>query len=241
MENTQRLDKYLANLGVASRRNIKTLLKEQVLTVNDKRVRESGTRIDPQKDAICLNGKAIKPPKLVYFLLNKPLGIISTTSDEFGREDVTSLIPSKERIYPVGRLDKDTSGLIILTNDGELANLLTHPRYHVDKTYLLSITGRITNDQMAAFRNGIILDDGITAPAAVKILQETNTTSSVIVTIHEGKNRQIRRMCKEVRIDLLALERIQFGPLTLGNLKSGQYRELTPKEVQVLREAAKKM
>lgn len=241
MENTtQRLDKYLANIGIASRRSIKSLLKEQTLTVNGKRVRESGTRIDHTKDDIRLNGNLIRPPKLLYFLLNKPLGIISTTSDEFGRENVTSLIPSKERIYPVGRLDKDTSGLILLTNDGELTNLLTHPRYHVAKTYQLTIKGRITKDQITAFRNGIILDDGITSPAEIKIITETNTNSLISVTIHEGKNRQIRRMCEEVGIDLIALERVQFGPLSLGKLKPGKYRELTAQEVQTLRNAAGK-
>ena len=233
-----RLNKYLANQGVASRRDIKSLLKEQILTVNGVRETEPGTRINPQKDHIKLNGKRIYPPKLVYYLLNKPMGIISTTADEYGRKNVLSLIPTKERIYPVGRLDKDTTGLILLTNDGELTNQLTHPKYHVYKVYRLSVHGKVNNAQYTALRNGVLLDDGITAPAKVKLVSEAGGKSILEITIHEGKNRQIRRMCETVGLTLESLQRIQFGPIRIENLKLGKFRELTKKEIEMLKEAS---
>ncbi len=237
---TQRLDKYLSHLGLASRRSIKKLLKEEMLTVNGDRVRESGTRIDPVKDDIRLNGEKILPPKMQYYILNKPKGIISTTSDERGRQDVTSFIPTRHRIYPVGRLDKDTTGLILLTNDGELTHKLIHPRYHVPKVYRLTIEGRMEKEQINAFQKGVILDDGITSPAEVKIIDDSYQKSLIEVTLHEGKNRQIRRMCEIVGMNLLELERIKFGPISIGQLKSGKYRELSDKEVEQLRQAANK-
>src|SRR5258708_4156514 len=238
-DTTQRLNKYLANLGVASRRDIKILLKQQIVTVNGERIKESGFRIDPKKDDIRVNGKKIKQPELVYFLLNKPKGVVSTTADEYGRKNVISLLPTKERIYPVGRLDKDTTGLLILTNDGELTNLLTHPKYHVDKVYRLQVTGEITNAQLRALRNGVLLDDGITWPAEVSIIKMTSSASILEMTIHEGRNRQIRRMCETVGVILLELQRIKFGPLTLANLPVGKFRKLTEKEIQLLKNVAK--
>lgn len=237
-DTTIRLNKYLANLGICSRRQVAHLLKHQNVTVNGTRVRESGTRIDPAKDDIKLNGKAIRAPKMLYFLLNKPKGIVSTTDDEFGRKNVTSLIPTKERIYPVGRLDKDTTGLIILTNDGTLTNLLTHPRYHVYKVYRMKIKGSIDKPQLSALRNGVLLDDGITSPAKVTILKENLGKTSVEITLHEGKNRQIRRMCETVGLKLLELERIKFGPISGRGLKPGTFRELTKQELQALKNAA---
>ena len=237
-ESTIRLNKYLANLGICSRRDVKRLLKEQILTVNDVRVRESGTRIDPQKDDIRLNGSRIRPPKLVYYLLNKPKNVVSTTADEFGRKNVTAYIPTSQRIYPVGRLDKDTTGLIILTNDGELTNLLTHPRYHVFKVYRLMISGRINQPQLNALRNGVLLNDGITEPARVTILKQKPNVTYLEITLHEGRNRQIRRMCETVGVKLLELERIKFGPIERGSLKEGRYRVLTPLEIQALKKAA---
>lgn len=231
---TIRLDKYLANLGICARRDVKQLLLHQNVTVNGKRVRESGTRITPQDD-VRINGAKLKKRKLIYFMLNKPKGIISTTSDEFDRKNVTSLIPTKERIYPVGRLDKDTSGLILLTNDGELTNRLTHPRYHIYKIYHLMIEGTVNPAQLKALRTGVLLEDGITSPAQVRILQEKHSISSVEVTLHEGRNRQIRRMCETVGLKLLNLKRVQFGPIQINGLQEGKYRELSHEEVQILK------
>lgn len=241
MENqTIRLDKYLANLGICSRRDVKQVLKKQIVTVNGKRVRESGTRIDPKKDTVLLNGKKIKQPEFVYYMLNKPKGIISTTSDELGRDDVTSFIPTNRKIYPVGRLDKDTTGLILLTNDGELTHALTHPKYHVYKTYQLTIEGRLRQSQLYALREGVLLDDGITQPAAVTILREKENISILEMTIHEGRNRQIRRMCETVGIKLLELQRIKFGPIVINGLKEGEYRQLMEREINKLKNAAAK-
>lgn len=239
-DTTIRLNKYLANNGIAARRDIKEFIKKEQVTVNGERAKEPGVRVNPKKDDIRLNGKKIHPPQLVYYVINKPKGYISTTADEFGRKNVTSLIPTKERIYPVGRLDKDTTGLLILTNDGELTNLLTHPKYHVNKVYRLTMLGRPTPEQLRAMRNGVLLNDGITAPAQVNVISTNNGKSYLEVIIHEGRNRQIRRMCETVGIDLLELQRIKFGPLVLGNLKLGQQRTLTKAEINSLQVAATK-
>lgn len=237
-DTTQRLDKYLANLGVTSRRTVEELLHSKTLTVNGKRVTQPGTRINPQKDKIVLIGVTLEPPKRVYYLVHKPKGVISTSSDEKGRKNVISLVPSKQRLYPVGRLDKETTGLIILTNDGELTNLLTHPRYHVSKVYRLIVQGTISRNQIRAFQRGINLTDGKTAPAEIHIVNERRTTSLLQITLHEGKNRQIRRMCEKVGLPLLELSRIKIGPIEMGNLTEGSYRMLSKKEIQQLKDAA---
>jgi 23S rRNA pseudouridine2605 synthase len=234
-ESTIRINKYLANLGICARREVKGLLKGQMVTVNGVRVKEPGTRIDPQKDDIRLNGDRIKPPKMVYYLLNKPKGVVSTTADEFGRKNVTAYVPGEQRVYPVGRLDKDTTGLILLTNNGALTNLLTHPRYHVNKVYRLTIGGLVDQPQLNALRKGVLLEDGITAPAKVTVLKQTHQMAYLEITLHEGRNRQIRRMCEIVGIKLLELDRIKFGPLEKGSLKPGKWRVLTPQEVQSLK------
>ncbi len=235
---TYRLDKHLANLGVCSRRNVEGLLSVKILTVNGKRVVKPGMRIDPARDVIKLEGKSIASPVRVYYAVNKPKGVVSTVSDELGRKNVLSLVPHTERIYPVGRLDRDTTGLILLTNDGALANLLTHPRYHVHKVYRLTVKGKVNPNQLKAFQNGVRLEDGKTAPAEAEILQIGNDTSIVEITLHEGKNRQIRRMCQAVGLFLLELVRVKLGPVTLGNLKEGEYRLLSAAEVEALRAAA---
>lgn len=233
---TIRLDKLLSSAGIISRRGVKQLLKEQDVTVNGKRVTESGIRIAPS-DIVLLNGQKIKKPGFVYFVLNKPMGIISTTSDEFGRDTVTSLIDTTERIYPVGRLDKDTHGLVLLTNDGELTHQLIHPRYHVAKVYRLIIAGKPTQKQIEQLQKGVILTDGITLPAKVTVVSQSAEESVLEVSIHEGRNRQVRRMCEAVGIDLLDLQRIAFGPLHLGDIQKGKYRALSKKEIQSLKDA----
>jgi 23S rRNA pseudouridine2605 synthase len=233
-DNSIRLNKYLANLGICSRRNVESFLKEHTVTVNGQKVTEPGIRINTKNDTILLNGNKIKKPNFVYYLLNKPKGVVSTTSDEYGRKNVISLIPTNERIYPIGRLDKDTSGLLLLTNDGNLTNHLIHPRYHVDKIYRLTIRGQANDAQLKALRNGVLLEDGITSPAKVSVLK-IGTTSEIEMTIHEGKNRQIRRMCETVGIYLLELQRIKFGPISLGKIKEGEHRLLTENEIGLLK------
>jgi 23S rRNA pseudouridine2605 synthase len=237
-ESTERLNKYLANLGICSRRNVEKFLTEHTVTIDGKQVFEPGIRIDPRKNDIRLDGNTIRKPRFVYYVLNKPKGVVSTTADEYGRKNVVSLIQTTERIYPVGRLDRDTTGLLLLTNDGELTNQLIHPKYHVDKVYRLTIVGTVDGAQLTALRNGVLLDDGITAPAKVTVSTIKNTTSILEMTIHEGKNRQIRRMCETVGITLLELERVSFGPIKLGQLKIGKYKILTKNEVSILKKLA---
>ncbi|HEX7042113.1 MAG TPA: pseudouridine synthase [Patescibacteria group bacterium] len=236
MNQTIRLDKLLSNNGLASRRAIKLFLKTNEVLINNKRATESGLRVTPE-DKVTINGKPLKKPDFVYFLLNKPIGIISTTSDEFSRDTVTSLIDTPLRIYPVGRLDKDTHGLILLTNDGELTHKLIHPRYHVPKVYRLIIEGKPEKNQLERFRNGVLLDDGPTLPAEVKIIKETKSQTLLEVTLHEGRNRQIRRMCETLGLELLDLQRIAFGPLSLEKMKIGEYRNLTREEIGALKQA----
>lgn len=237
---TIRLDKFLANNGYESRRGIKNLLKYQTVTVNGKRVTESGTRIDPEKDEIRINNQKIKFTKFVYYLLNKPKGIISTSSDEFDRDNVTHLVPNTFRVYPVGRLDKDTHGLILLTNDGELTHKLTHPKFHVSKKYVLEIAKNVSEEKIAKLSKGIILSDGITKPANVKKIKQTETSTILEMEIFEGRYRQIRRMCEAIFLPLIDLKRIQFGSIKIGDLKEGKYRALTESEIKGLRNATEK-
>ncbi len=237
---TVRLDKFLANNGYASRRGIKDLLKYQKVEVNGKSAKESGIRIDPTKDIVTINGKRIKNTKFVYYLLNKPKGIISTSSDEFDRENVTQMVPNTFRVYPVGRLDKETHGLILLTNDGELTHKLTHPKFHVSKKYILEIKGNVSEEKIKKLENGIILSDGITQPANVKKVKQTEMTTILEMEIFEGRYRQIRRMCDAIFLPLLDLKRIKFGPIRIADLKEGKYRILTEQEVESLKKATSK-
>jgi len=252
---TIRLDKFLSNAGIISRRGVKHFLKENEVMVNGKRVTESGTRVTLGNEQVLINGKKVSKPGFVYFLLNKPIGIISTTSDEFARDTVVSLIDTNERIYPVGRLDKETHGLVLLTNDGELTHKLIHPKYHVPKVYRLLIQGKPTTHQLEKLRMGVFLRDGITLPADVTVVEHhvisnkardlneisrqarNDNTTILEVTLHEGRNRQVRRMCEEVGIELIDLERVAFGPLKLDSLERGDYRELSKKEIQSLKDA----
>lgn len=231
---TIRADKYLSSLGVASRRNIEVFLKKNNISANGKRILEHGERISPTS-VIVMNGKKLYRPSKVYFMLNKPKDYISTVSDEFGRKNVLSLIKTKERIFPIGRLDKDTHGLLLLTNDGNLTNLLIHPRYHILKVYQLTIRGAPTDQQLNRFRNGVELDDGKTLPANIQISYKETGKTVLNVGLYEGRKRQIRRMCETLGMQLLDLQRIEFGPLELGNIKLGEYRTLTSKEIQLLK------
>lgn len=235
-----RLDKFLSNAGIISRRGVKQFLKVNTVEVNGKRETESGIRVDSRSDSITVNGEKVQQQSFVYYMLNKPVGIISTTSDEFGRENVTSLIHTTKRIYPVGRLDKDSHGFVLLTNDGELTHQLIHPRYHVPKVYRITVNGIPSSHQIELLQKGIILEDGITLPTKVLIIKKGNLQTIFEITLYEGRNRQIRRMCDEVGLILSDLKRISFGPLTLSNLKQGGYRELSLQEIELLRNAAVK-
>jgi 23S rRNA pseudouridine2605 synthase len=233
---TIRIDKYLANHGIASRRTIQIFLKGNAVTVDGKRITEHGERID-EKASVLINGKRMQKPKTIYIAVHKPKGIISTANDEFGRDNVVGLVNVKERLYPVGRLDQNTTGLILLTNDGELANKLTHPRYHVPKTYTLLAAGRVSENQLTQLKEGVALRDGMTAPAQVKITKQLPDKTVLEMVLFEGRKRQIRRMCEALHINLLELKRISIGTIQLGGLKEGSFRYLTDSEIESLRKS----
>ena len=231
----ERLQKYLAQCGVASRRKCEELILQGRVQVNGVTVTELGTKINPEKDKIKFDGKDIKQsPKLVYILLNKPIGYVTTADDQFGRDTVLDLVKVKERIVPVGRLDMYTSGALILTNDGNFVYQVTHPKHEIEKTYTVTIKGIVQNSEVEQLRNGIKIDDYITKPARVKILK-TDTEKGISrleITIHEGKNRQVRKMCEAVGRKVLALHRSKIGGIGVKDIELGKWRYLTANEVQ---------
>lgn len=231
----ERLQKYLAQCGVASRRKCEELVLQGRVQVNGVTVTELGTKINPEKDKIKFDGKDIKQsPKLVYILLNKPIGYVTTADDQFGRDTVLDLVKVKERIVPVGRLDMYTSGALILTNDGDFVYQVTHPKHEIEKTYTVTIKGIVQNSEVEQLRNGIKIDDYITKPARVKILK-TDTEKGISrleITIHEGKNRQVRKMCEAVGRKVLALHRSKIGGIGVKDIELGKWRYLTANEVQ---------
>ena len=224
-----RLAKYLAHAGVASRRKAEELIREGRVTV------DGDTVTDPARDvtddnAIAVDGQAAAKEDRVVYLLHKPKGVVSTASDTHHRQTVVDLISSSKRLYPVGRLDQDTTGLILLTNDGELANRLTHPRYEVPKTYVAKVEGSPSESALRELREGIELDDGVTAPAQARALSK----GEIEITIREGRNRQVRRMLEAIGHRVVELKRIKLGDIRLGQLEEGAYRPLTPAEVERL-------
>jgi 23S rRNA pseudouridine2605 synthase len=228
-----RLAKYLAHAGVASRRAAERLIAEGKITVGGEPVTDPARDIG-EGDAVAVDGRPLAGAEArVVYALNKPVGVVSTARDTHGRRTVIDLIQTPgARLYPVGRLDADSGGLILLTNDGELANLLTHPRYEVPKTYLVRVGGGAVGRQaLRALRAGVVLEDGPTGPARVRLL----APSQLELTITEGRNRQIRRMCEAVGHPVLELTRVGFGPLELSELEPGGYRRLAESEIDRLR------
>ena len=231
-----RLQKIIADAGIASRRKAEELIVQGLVQVNGKIVRELGFKADPNKEKIKVNGKIIKPNlKKIYLALNKPVGIISSRKDEKGRQTVIDIIPLDDYLYPVGRLDFESSGLIILTNDGEAANSLLHPKFEIPKTYKVDIEGELKNSDLEKFKAGIKLEEGLTAPAKAKILSKGRTYTKLEVIIHEGKNRQIRRMFEELGYQFTRLKRISIGNIELGKLPIGRHRYLSPEEINWLK------
>lgn len=239
----ERLQKVLAEAGVASRRKCEELITAGRVQVNDKVVTELGVKVDAQKDVIQVDGRLIRQQKKVYVLFNKPKGVITSASDPAGRKIVTDFMKDiKERIYPIGRLDYDTEGLLLLTNDGEFANLLTHPKHHVPRTYHATVKGVPHGSLLDKLREGIQLEDGVTAPAEVEyydIKEDTNETI-VTITIYEGRNRQVRRMFDAIQFPVIKLRRVQFGHIPLTGVPRGKYRFLKPQEVKELTDSALK-
>ena len=231
-----RLQKVMAHAGVASRRKSEEIIKQGRVKVNGEVVTEMGIKVEPEVDEIEVDGKIISKEKRVYLLLYKPLGYVTTVDDPRGRKTVLDLIDDiKQRIYPVGRLDYNTSGLLLLTNDGELTYVLTHPSYEIEKTYLVETEGYVDDKKLEKLEKGVELSDGITAPAKVKLKDRDSFNTKFALTIHEGRNRQVRRMCKKISNPVKKLERIKFANLSLEGLEPGDSRELTKKELKKLK------
>lgn len=231
-----RLQKYMAACGVASRRRCEAIIAEGRVTVNGQVVTEMGTQVE-DSDRVCVDGKPIAPePEKRYILYHKPMGEISTAHDPEGRATVVDRFRDfPVRLYPVGRLDFDSEGLLLLTNDGALTQRLLHPSQEVDKVYLARIQGDLPIAAIRTLRQGIPLDGQTTSPAGIRVIRKTALETVVLVTIHEGRNRQVRRMFDATGHTVLMLRRVQFGPLQLGGLRRGEWRELTREEVRALR------
>ncbi len=232
-----RLNKYMALCGVASRRKSDELIKNKKVKVNGEIVQELGLDIDINKDMIMVNGEKIQlESKKIYILLNKPEGYVTTVKDQFDRKSVLDLIINiKERIYPIGRLDYETSGLLILTNDGDLTYKLTHPKHEIEKTYIGKLKGVPNKFEIKNFERGLKIENYVTAPAKFKILKIEEKYSICEMKIHEGKNRQIRKMCESIGHPVFSLKRVSMGEVKLGELKKGEWRDLNLNEIKYLK------
>ena len=232
----ERLHKVLANAGVASRRRCEELILGGQVTVDGKVVTTLGTKVDPSKQKIAFAGQNIRPPKLITLVLHKPRRTMTTTHDDRDRRTVMQYVEGiRERLYPVGRLDWDSEGLLVMTNDGDLANRLTHPRYAMPRTYHARIKGEVTGEILDKLRKGVWLSEGKTGPVKVLVKKRDRVMSIVEVTIHEGMNREVRRVFAKFGFKVRRLKRIRLGPLTLGKLAPGQWRVLSPKEIELLK------
>jgi 23S rRNA pseudouridine2605 synthase len=229
----QRLQKVLATAGLGSRRACEVLISEGRVEVNGEVVTEQGRRVDPETDVIRVDGSRIPPPRRHrYLVLNKPRGVVSTMDDPEGRRTLADLVPDRHgRLFHVGRLDTDTEGLIILTNDGNFAHRLAHPSFEVPKTYLAEVNGVVGRDVLARLRSGITLEDGPVRPVAVKLVSTTGDRSLVKITLQEGRNHVVRRTMEAVGHPVRRLSRTGIGPVRLGTLKTGEFRELTRDEL----------
>ena len=236
-----RLQKFLARSGVASRRGSEDLMTAGRVCVNGEVVRELGSKIDPLVDTVTVDGRIVHLADTpVTLMLHKPAGYLTTMSDPFGRPTVADLVPCDRYpgLFPIGRLDFDTTGILLFSTDGELGNGLLHPRKHVDKTYEAHVDGVVSAEQIKALCKGVPLDDGMTLPAEVELIGSNGSTSDVRITIHEGRKRQVRRMCSFVGHPVLELHRCKFGPLELDGLAEGAWRLLEEEQVASLRRAA---
>ncbi len=232
-----RLQKYLANAGVASRRSAEKMIGEGRVAVNGDIIREMGVQIDENYDVVEVDGEVVKnTEKKYYIMLNKPAGFVSTVSDDKGRPTVMELVSDiSARIYPVGRLDYDTEGLLILTNDGDLTYKITHPKHDIAKTYVAEVTGNVTMDTILQLRRGVVIDGQKTSPAEVEVVGATQYGTKVEITIHEGRNRQVRKMFEALGCIVKKLKRTKEAGLTLGHLPLGKWRKLSESEVNMLK------
>lgn len=233
----ERLQKYLAECGIASRRKCEEYIIQGKVQVNGKTITELGVKVNPEKDKITFEGKNVKQEeRKVYILLNKPIGYVTTSDEQFGRDKVLDLVKVRERVVPVGRLDMYTSGALILTNDGDFVYRVTHPKHEITKTYTVTVKGIIKNEEVEQLRKGVKIDDYTTRPAKVKILKtdEEKDISRLEITIHEGKNRQVRRMCESVGRRIIALHRSKIGNIGVKDIELGKWRYLKDFEVKTL-------
>ena len=238
-QSKMRLQKFLSESGVASRRKAEDMIRGGLVKVNG-RTAQIGDQIDPAHDKVTVDGRRVRPAAtLRYLLLNKPRGYVTTTSDELGRKCVTALLGGvAERVYPVGRLDRVSEGALLLTNDGAFANAMMHPKHHVPKTYVVTLRPGITAAQAEQLSDGIELDGRMTAPADVRIVTQEEGRAVVEIVLYEGRNRQIRRMCEALGLEVARLRRTAIGSLRLGMLRPGEWRDLLPQEVDSLLRAA---
>lgn len=241
-DNKIRLQKFLAENGVASRRKSEELIERGKVKVNGHPA-SIGDKVDPKRDLVTVSGERIVPVSSgnIYIMLNKPRGYVTTMSDEMGRKCVAELIEDiEERLFPVGRLDRDSEGLLLFTNDGEFANMMTHPSMHISKTYRVTVKPAATEEQLIELSSGVVIDGKKTLPASIQVLSGDSSRSVLQITIHEGRNRQIRKMCEAVGLETVRLKRISIGALKLGSLSVGTYRELKKEEVAALKRSAQK-
>jgi 23S rRNA pseudouridine2605 synthase len=237
-----RLQKYLAEAGLGSRRKCEDFIRDGRVTV-DGEVAQLGATVDPEAQHVLIDGRPVHRETKEYWLLNKPAGVLTAVTDPRGRQTVVELVPAHVRVFPVGRLDLDSTGVLLLTNDGELTARLLHPRYHIDKEYVVTVFGHITAATLAILRKGVMLDDGLTAPADVSLVRaghynDGRTFSVLRITIHEGRKRQVRRMLEAVGHRVVALHRARFSVLTDAGLALGQARPVSPVEVEQLQKGA---
>ncbi|HEX3010769.1 MAG TPA: pseudouridine synthase [Syntrophomonadaceae bacterium] len=241
-ENTSsmKIAHYLARAGIASRRKAEQMVRDKRVKVNGSIIDDPAVRIKPYLDKVEVDSGSVAPEKFVYILLNKPEGYLSAVSDTRGRPTVVELVPDGKRVYPVGRLDFDSQGLLLLTNDGDFTNHMIHPRYKIEKTYCVWVKGIVKTSELDKLQKGIMLEDGLTAPARAGILEENGGNTLLEITIHEGRKRQIKRMCAAVSHPVLSLTRTGFGFLTLEGVKTGEFRYLNKTEVNRLNQLAGK-
>ena len=235
-DNTVRLQKYMADNGIASRRKSEELIAAGKVRVNG-RVASIGDKVNPKIDKVTVSGRKVAMTKeKVYIMLHKPRGYVTTMSDEMDRKCVAELVQNvNARVFPVGRLDRDSEGLLLMTNDGELANAISHPRTHVSKTYRVTVKGRVSEEAQASLSAGLMLDGRMTAPADVHTHSLAEDRSTLEITLYEGRNRQIRRMCEQLGIEVLRLKRIAIGKIKLGGLKCGDWRNLNENELSSIK------
>lgn len=233
----ERLQKFLSQCGIASRRASEHLIRDGLISVNGVIVRDMGLKVDPEKDVVRYKDEIVtREEKMIYIMLNKPKGYITTMHEQYGRPMIVDLIRDvKKRVYPVGRLDFDSSGLLLLTNDGDVAFRLTHPGHSVNKEYMVTVRGIPDEEAIKRLKEGILIDGRMTSPAVINIVRRDKSSAVLRFVIHEGRNRQIRKMCSAVGYRVIDLKRISIGRLFLGNLPEGKWRYLTSEEIKYLK------